>query len=422
MEKIKNFFITTIKDKSRENFIEDIEKMLDLEKTPLNKGLFFIIIEAIKWKASDIHIESLLDKVRIRFRIDGFLKEIVQIDKDFLAPIVSKIKILSSLDIVEKRKPQDGRFSLKYKNREIDIRTSFIPTVHGEKIVLRILDKFNNKLSIDDLYLSENNKKLFLKNINRNNGIILINGPTGSGKSTTLYTILKYKNKEEINISTVEDPIEYHIEGVNQTQCKTEIGLDFATMLRAILRQDPDVIMIGEIRDKETAEIAIKAALTGHLVFSTIHSNNALSCINRLKNLGLDNYLLSLVIEMIVSQRLVRKLCPDCKIIDTEAMNKLESLGITGEIYKNSIFYKACGCEKCMGIGYIGRLPIFEVLDFNEENKTLFFENRDKISGNLNTLLYDGIEKASQGLTSLDELLRLLWKLKKKKFYFLQEN
>ena len=344
MEKIKNFFITTIKDKSRENFIEDIEKMLDLEKTPLNKGLFFIIIEAVKWKASDIHIESLLDKVRIRFRIDGFLKEIVQIDKDFLAPIVSKIKILSSLDIVEKRKPQDGRFSLKYKN------------------------------------------------------------------------------KEEINISTVEDPIEYHIDGVNQTQCKIDIGLDFATMLRAILRQDPDVIMIGEIRDKETAEIAIKAALTGHLVFSTVHSNNALSCINRLKNLGLDNYLLSLVIEMIVSQRLVRKLCPDCKIIDTEAMNKLESLGITDEIHKNSIFYKACGCEKCMGIGYIGRLPIFEVLDFNEENKTLFFENRDKISGNLNTLLYDGIEKASQGLTSLDELLRLLWKLKKKKFYFLQEN
>ena len=284
-EKIEKYFKKTINstmNNNKNSYIEDIEELFIRENVNSNKGIFSILLEAIKFSASDIHIEALTDKIRIRYRINGILKEVAEIDKSFLSSIVSKLKILSSLDIVEKRKPQDGRFSLKYKGREIDFRTSIMPTMNGEKIVIRILDKFNYNFTLEDLYLSEENKRIFYKAINQNTGIILVNGPTGSGKSSTLYSILKYKNREEVNISTVEDPIEYQIEGINQVQCRNEIGLGFATILRALLRQDPDILMVGEIRDKETAEIAVKASLTGHLVFSTLHTMNTVESVNRL--------------------------------------------------------------------------------------------------------------------------------------------
>ena len=392
---------------NKNSYIEDIEELFIRENVNSNKGIFSILLEAIKFLASDIHIEALTDKIRIRYRINGILKEVAEIDKSYLSSIVSKLKILSSLDIVEKRKPQDGRFSLKYKGREIDFRTSIMPTMNGEKIVIRILDKFNYNFTLDDLYLSEKNKRIFYKAINQNNGIILVNGPTGSGKSSTLYSILKYKNKEEVNISTVEDPIEYQIEGINQIQCRNEIGLDFATILRALLRQDPDILMVGEIRDKETAEIAVKASLTGHLVFSTLHSNDSLGCINRLVNLGIDNYLLSLVLQMIVSQRLVRKLCPYCKKEDENYKEKLKSLNLSEEEYRDVKFYTSVGCDECMGTGYIGRIPVFEIIYFDDVLKNMLAQKKE-IKQNFKTLLDDAMDKAKEGLTSLDEIMRQL--------------
>ena len=392
---------------NKNSYIEDIEELFIHENVNSNKGIFSILLEAIKFSASDIHIEALTAKIRIRYRINGILKEVAEIDKSYLSSIVSKLKILSSLDIVEKRKPQDGRFSLKYKGREIDFRTSIIPTMNGEKIVIRILDKFNYNFSLEDLYLSEKNKRIFYKAINQNNGIILVNGPTGSGKSSTLYSILKYKNKEEVNISTVEDPIEYQIEGINQIQCRNEIGLDFATILRALLRQDPDILMVGEIRDKETAEIAVKASLTGHLVFSTLHSNDSLGCINRLVNLGIDNYLLSLVLQMIVSQRLIRKLCPYCKKEDENYKEKLKSLNLSEEEYRDIKFYTSVGCDECMGTGYIGRIPVFEIIYFDDMLKDMLAQKKE-IKQNFKTLLDDAMDKAKEGLTSLDEIMRQL--------------
>ena len=392
---------------NKNSYIEDIEELFIRENVNSNKGIFSILLEAIKFLASDIHIEALTDKIRIRYRINGILKEVAEIDKSYLSSIVSKLKILSSLDIVEKRKPQDGRFSLKYKGREIDFRTSIMPTMNGEKIVIRILDKFNYNFTLDDLYLSEKNKRIFYKAINQNTGIILVNGPTGSGKSSTLYSILKYKNREEVNISTVEDPIEYQIEGINQIQCRNEIGLDFATILRALLRQDPDILMVGEIRDRETAEIAVKASLTGHLVFSTLHSNDSLGCINRLVNLGIDTYLLSLVLQMIVSQRLVRKLCPYCKKEDEEYKEKLKSLNLLEEEYRDVKFYTSGGCEKCMGTGYIGRIPVFEIIYFDDTLKDMLAQKKE-IRQNFKTLLDDAMDKAKEGLTSLDEIMRQL--------------
>ena len=409
-EKIEKYFkkdINSSMNNNKNSYIEDIEELFIRENVSSNKGIFSILLEAIKFSASDIHIEALTDKIRIRYRINGILKEVAEIDKSFLSSIVSKLKILSSLDIVEKRKPQDGRFSLKYKGREIDFRTSIMPTMNGEKIVIRILDKFNYNFTLEDLYLSEENKKIFYKAINQNNGIILVNGPTGSGKSSTLYSILKYKNREEVNISTVEDPIEYQIEGINQVQCRNEIGLGFATILRALLRQDPDILMVGEIRDRETAEIVVKASLTGHLVFSTLHSNDSLGCINRLVNLGIDSYLLSLVLQMVVSQRLVRKLCPHCKKEDENYKEKLKSLNLSEEKYKNMKFYTSGGCEKCMGTGYIGRIPVFEIIYFDDILKDMLAQKKE-IKQNFKTLLDDAMDKAKEGLTSLDEIMRQL--------------
>ena len=409
-EKIEKYFkkaINSSMNNNKNSYIEDIEELFIRENVSSNKGIFSILLEAIKFSASDIHIEALTDKIRIRYRINGILKEVAEIDKSFLSSIVSKLKILSSLDIVEKRKPQDGRFSLKYKGREIDFRTSIMPTMNGEKIVIRILDKFNYNFTLEDLYLSEENKRIFYKAINQNNGIILVNGPTGSGKSSTLYSILKYKNREEVNISTVEDPIEYQIEGINQVQCRNEIGLGFATILRALLRQDPDILMVGEIRDKETAEIVVKASLTGHLVFSTLHSNDSLGCINRLVNLGIDSYLLSLVLQMVVSQRLVRKLCPHCKKEDENYKEKLKSLNLSEEKYKNIKFYTSAGCDKCMGTGYIGRIPVFEIIYFDDILKDMLAQKKE-IKQNFKTLLDDAMDKAKESLTSLDEIMRQL--------------
>lgn len=409
-EKIEKYFkkaINSSMNNNKNSHIEDIEELFIRENVSSNKGIFSILLEAIKFLASDIHIEALTDKIRIRYRINGILKEVAEIDKSFLSSIVSKLKILSSLDIVEKRKPQDGRFSLKYKGREIDFRTSIIPTMNGEKIVIRILDKFNYNFTLEDLYLSEENKRIFYKAINQNNGIILVNGPTGSGKSSTLYSILKYKNREEVNISTVEDPIEYQIEGINQVQCRNEIGLGFATILRALLRQDPDILMVGEIRDRETAEIVVKASLTGHLVFSTLHSNDSLGCINRLVNLGIDSYLLSLVLQMVVSQRLVRKLCPHCKKEDLDYKEKLKSLNLTEKKYGDIKFYTSGGCEKCMGTGYIGRIPVFEIIYFDDILKDMLAQKKE-LKQNFKTLLDDAIDKAKEGLTSLDEIMRQL--------------
>lgn len=411
MIELNNFFTkpkTTNFEKN--NSITELEKLYNNEPTSHNKGLFFILIQAIKYKASDIHFENHNNGLKIRFRINGLLKTYLVIDNNYTLPIFSKIKILSNLDIIEKRKTQDGRFSLIYDNREIDFRTSVIPTLNGEKIVIRLLDKFNYNFSIEDLHLNSKNYEYFMKALNQNSGIILINGPTGSGKSTTLYSALKYKNSPEINICTVEDPIEYQIDGVNQCQCRNDIGLTFSTLLRALLRQDPDILMIGEIRDKDTAEIAIKAALTGHLIFSTLHSNDFLGCLNRLINFNLDPYLLSSVLLMIISQRLVRTLCPHCKKVDENYEKKLKILNYSNINLQDKKFYTHSdnGCEKCFHTGYNGRIPIFEIVYFDENLKKKFFTKGIDAFLNIQNdkLIDDGINKALNGITSLDEIMR----------------
>jgi len=362
-------------------------------------------------------------------RMTNLINQIMELSKLERQKEIEKEKINLSnivLQLLEDYKPllESKNLNLVY-NVEKDLR------IHGNKIMLERVflnilmnavkfTKTNIEVSLtredktavlkirdNGIGISEENKKVFYKAINQNNGIIIVNGPTGSGKSSTLYSILKYKNKEEVNISTVEDPIEYQIEGVNQVQCRNEIGLGFATILRALLRQDPDILMVGEIRDKETAEIAVKASLTGHLVFSTLHSNDSLGCINRLVNLGIDSYLLSLVLQMVVSQRLVRKLCPHCKKEDENYKEKLKSLNLTEEKYKNVKFYTSAGCEKCMGTGYIGRLPIFEIIYFDDILKDMLAQKKE-IKQNFKTLLDDAMDKAKEGLTSLDEIMRQL--------------
>lgn len=360
-----------------------------------------IIDEAIKIKASDIHFESLVKSLRVRYRIDGHLQEMTSVPAQRGIQVISRIKILANLDISEKRRPQDGKISYQYNQRRIDIRVSSLPTSFGEKVVLRILDKGSLQLSIENLGLNELQKELLVKKLKLPFGLILVTGPTGSGKTTTLYSSLLNIHTIDKNIMTVEDPIEYNLDGINQSNVKQEIGYDFANALRAFLRQDPDVIMVGEIRDKETAEIAIRAALTGHLVFSTLHTNDSVSGITRLIDMGIEPFLVASSVKLIVAQRLVRKLC-DCKVVDTE---KQIETGIKS--------YKKMGCNKCNQIGYKGRNAIFELFEVTSEiadmisNRKTENEIKSKLSEcGFFTLRDSGYEKIKNGETSYEEVIR----------------
>jgi len=395
-----------------ESEVEDLNKGMGADSAPIVRTVNAIVAGAIKAGASDIHIEPYEKNLRIRYRIDGVLSEVKKFPKKITNPLVSRVKIISDLDIAEKRLPQDGRFRIKANGKDVDFRVSCLPTLHGEKIVLRILDQSSLKLDMEDMGFEKEELEKLDKSLKSPYGMILVTGPTGSGKSTTLYSALNKLNSPDVNISTAEDPVEFQVEGINQVHCKSEIGLDFASALRAFLRQDPDIIMVGEIRDYETAEISIKAALTGHLVLSTLHTNSAPATINRLVNMGVEPFMISASLLLIEAQRLGRRICKYCKAEDPDAESKMYSLGIKKDL--NTKYYKGKGCPKCNGTGYKGRVGFYEIMVINDEIRELISkgattENLSKaaVKNGMKTIRMQAIEKAKQGITSLDEVLRV---------------
>ncbi|WP_308574268.1 GspE/PulE family protein [uncultured Fusobacterium sp.] len=413
---IETLFKEVEKSYSTENikYLKKRDSFLREENSVVVKIVNTILRRAIEEKASDIHIESYREYIRIRYRIDGVLIEIGKIKGiEFLQYIISRIKIIADLDIVERRMPQDGRFEINIQDKKIDFRVSIIPTINGEKCVIRILNQNIIDLDIEKLDIDKSDLEKILFQLNKRNGMLLISGPTGSGKTSTLYSILKRLNTGHENILTVEDPVEYEIAGINQVQSKNEIGRTFAVMLRAYLRQDPDILMVGEIRDYETAEIAVKASITGHMVLSTIHTNNSVGGIDRLIDIGIPAYMISASLSGIISQRLVRRLCSDCKIKDEYWKEKIKILGYDLENYKNIEFYTEKGCPKCNHTGYRGRIGIFEVFIPDIEIKNMINKGissleieKVALKKGMKKLLEDGIKKAEEGITSLNELLR----------------
>lgn len=387
-------------------------------QAPVIQFVNLLIYNAIEKRASDIHIEPYEKELRIRFRIDGILYPIKPPPFAMKDAIISRIKILSKMDIAEKRLPQDGRIKFKLKGsdgnpKEVDMRVSTLPTVFGEKVVIRILDRAQLKLDLTQLGFEPISLERFQEAISKPWGIILVTGPTGSGKTNTLYSAISKLNTLDTNILTVEDPVEFNIHGINQVNVKDEIGLNFATALRAFLRQDPNIILVGEIRDFETADIAMKAALTGHLVFSTIHTNDAASTIARLINMGIEPYLVANALILIVAQRLVRKLCNKCKVVNPLSPQALIDLGFLPDEIKGLKVYKPKGCNECNNIGYKGRIGLFEVMSITDEIRELIvsgahaIEIRNKaIEQGMITLRRSGLEKIKMGITSVEEVLR----------------
>ena len=381
--------------------------LLDSENdAPVIKLINAFIAEAIKSRASDIHIEPYEEYLSIRFRVDGILKEVLKPNSKLTSMLNARIKVMSNLDIAEKRVPQDGRMSLRLGEKWVDIRVSTLPSSYGERIVLRILDKADSHLSLEQIGMKDELLQEFKNTLTIPNGIILVTGPTGSGKTTSLYAGLNLLNDSSRNIITVEDPVEYAIEGVSQTQVNTKVGMTFAKGLRAILRQDPDIIMVGEIRDLETAEIAIQASLTGHLVLSSVHTNNASSAITRMKDMGIESYLLASTVKGILAQRLVRKLCVKCK---EEYKSETEIHGIP----LGSLLYRPLGCSNCNETGYSGRIGVFEFLSINDELKEAINNNssEENISNiafkHQDNLMQSGVDLAIKGFTSVEELMRV---------------
>jgi len=385
--------------------LEDI--VARAEDAPVIKLINLILIQAVKERASDIHIEPFREKINVRFRIDGILHRIAPPSQHLLPALISRIKILSKLDISEKRLPQDGGFTVKIEDRSIDLRVSVVPTIYGEKAVMRILDKGAVSFELDDLGFSQKDLENFKACISKPYGLILITGPTGSGKSTTLYSALNYIMTPRKNIITIEDPVEYQLSGINQVQVKPQIGLTFAEGLRSFLRQDPDIMMVGEIRDLETAEICIRASLTGHLVLSTLHTNDAPSAVTRLIDIGLEPYLVMSSLLLIMAQRLVRRLCPKCKL----PVKMPDDIAAHYNIQKRDIF-KAKGCEFCRNTGYTGRVAIHELLLMDQNIKQIIIKdgnsedikNQGKKTG-MRTLLEDGLGKVQEGITSIEEVM-----------------
>ena len=384
------------------------------QKAPIIRFVNYIIADAVRKEASDIHIEPYEKKLRIRYRIDGILHEFFTPPLKLKNAIVSRIKIMSHLDIAERRIPQDGRIKIKLQdNKEIDIRVSTLPTIFGEKVVMRILDKSSLKLDLKTLGFEERELRVFREVINKPYGMILVTGPTGSGKTTTLYSALSELNKPDVNISTAEDPVEYNIEGINQVNIREDIGLTFAAALRSFLRQDPDIILVGEIRDLETAEIAVKAALTGHLVLSTLHTNDASSTIVRLVDMGIEPFLVSTSLLLIVAQRLVRKICLNCKEEVKIEKKALISMGVEEEEVDDFKVFKGKGCEECNGTGYKGRTALYEVLKVSQDIKELINKGgtayqiqQVAIKEGMKTLREAGLLKVKQGITTLEEVGR----------------
>jgi type IV pilus assembly protein PilB len=384
----------------------------DDSDAPVVRLCNLIIQEAINLRASDIHIEPFGDRVRVRYRIDGILVERDSAPRRLLAPLLSRLKIMGSIDISEKRRPQDGRIKMSVHGKHFDLRVSMLPSVHGQSAVMRILDRGNIQVSIRDLGFAEDDYIKFQNIIKRPNGIFLVTGPTGSGKTTTLYAGLNELNRPDRKIITAEDPVEYYLPGINQVEVKHGIGLDFARIIRAMLRQAPNIILVGEIRDKETAEIAVQASLTGHLVFSTLHTNDAPSAITRLADIGVAPFLIASSVIAIMAQRLVRLNCLKCKEPYTPSQSELRAAGITPEVAAKANFMKGKGCNHCRQTGYRGRQAIFELMKMTSVIRELTFAQapaqeirRKARGGGMKTLLDDGVLKALKGITTLDEVL-----------------
>lgn len=397
---------------SQASFTEALEEQ-DSD-APVVRFVNLLIAQAINDRASDIHVEPGEKQLTVRFRIDGVLHEMQKADRGIQDGIISRLKIMSSIDIAEKRKPQDGRLSVSHDGRTVDLRVATLPTVWGEKIVMRILDNTGQTMAMRDLMFSKINETRFRDAITRPHGMILATGPTGSGKSTTLYTALREVANPKINVITVEDPVEYRIGGINQVQVNNRAGLTFASALRSILRSDPDVVLVGEIRDKETAVISIEAALTGHLVLSTLHTNDAPSALTRLTEIGTEPFLVATALSAVIAQRLARRLCLKCRAPYTEPTEVLHSLGFPHDPNDVPEIYRAVGCEACSGTGYRGRLGLHEVMTMTDELEQLVVtratgtEMRQvAIAQGMVSLREDGWAKVAQGLTTIEEVLRV---------------
>ncbi|MBW1737377.1 MAG: type II secretion system ATPase GspE [Deltaproteobacteria bacterium] len=391
--------------------LEEIEDLMDVtHEAPIIRVVNVVLTQALRRQASDIHIEPYEKEIKVRFRIDGILYEIFSLPRRFHAHIISRLKIMATLDIAEKRVPQDGRMKIRVGNKTVDIRVSVIPMAFGERIVLRLLDKTVSLLGLGEMGMTRDKLETFEGLINKNSGIILVTGPTGSGKTTTLYAAINKINSTEKNIITIEDPIEYELRKVGQIQVNPKTDLTFARGLRSILRHDPDIIMVGEIRDLETVEIAIQASLTGHLVFSTLHTNDAAGALTRLVEMGVEPFLIASSLLAVVAQRLVRTICPHCKEAFKPDESTLKDLGLS----EDQIFYRGKGCKECMDTGYRGRAGIFELLVLDNEIRDLVKSSSDSVTikqagmrKGMTTLFEDGLKKVQSGITTLNEVMRV---------------
>ena len=383
------------------------------DDAPIIRLINALLTEAIKENASDIHIEPYESRMVVRFRVDGVLREVLEPARVIAPLLVSRVKVMAKLDIAEKRLPQDGRISLRVAGRSVDVRVSTLPSGHGERVVLRLLDKQAGSLDLDHLGMEPGEREIMNEIIHKPHGIILVTGPTGSGKTTTLYAVLTRLNNKDRNIMTVEDPIEYYLDGVSQTQVQSKVDMSFARGLRAILRQDPDVVMVGEIRDLETAEIAVQASLTGHLVLSTLHTNTAIGSVTRLRDMGVEPFLVSSSLIGVLAQRLVRRLCPDCKRAYTAGKKDCERLGVSEKTAPT--IYAPDGCKKCNFNGYKGRMGIFELIDVDETIRTMIHDGtaehqlEQHARSRTNSIFQDGVRRVLSGDTSLEEVLRVTY-------------
>ena len=394
-------------DEKEEDVVQEVER-------PIVKLVNGILINAIKERASDVHIEPYENALRVRQRVDGVMYTVMNLPVKIKNAVTSRLKIMAGLDIAERRLPQDGRIKLKLgKKREIDFRVSTVPCLFGERTVLRLLDKSNLQVDLTKLGFEENTLREFMHALDKPYGMILVTGPTGSGKTTTLYSALNYLNKIGVNISTAEDPVEYNFHGINQVHVKEDIGLTFAASLRSFLRQDPDIIMVGEIRDFETAEIAVKAALTGHLVLSTLHTNDAPSTISRLLNMGIEPFLVAASVILIATQRLVRVLCPSCREPEKISVPALVEIGFSAQEAETVTCYKGRGCPECNNSGYRGRIALYEVMPLHDELREMILEGasadelkKTAIRLGMQTLRMSGLTKIKKGVTTVEEILR----------------
>ncbi|MHC4499575.1 MAG: GspE/PulE family protein, partial [Planctomycetota bacterium] len=398
------------------------DDLLDVvNRPPVIRLVNDILFRALQLRASDIHVHPYETKIQIRYRVDGILYDVLGLNRNVLPLIISRIKVMAGMDIAERRMPQDGRCSVRLGQREVDLRISTVPTSYGERSVLRLLDKSTGLFKLDELGLWEEDLKKFDSLLNRSHGVIFVTGPTGSGKSTTLYASLNRINSAEKNVMTIEDPIEYQLEGISQMQVSSKKGMTFANSLRHVLRQDPDVIMVGEVRDIETARMAIQSSLTGHLVFSTLHTNDSAGAVTRLLDLGVEPYLVSSSLIAIMAQRLVRKVCPDCRQVYEPSPHELRELGLlsaeTGvseSVENGGEFFVGAGCDRCFQTGFRGRTGVYELMLINEEIQNLIYKResagvikRTALEAGLQTLRMDGARKVQAGKTTVAEVLRV---------------